>query len=123
MTVAPPEAQHHGPSHTGSVVLNVGGEIGALVLHTSPDLLGVEVDIVGLSPGTVSTHALVRPRLLPHATTHAAVYPDLPAGQYRVVGVGSRHHENVEIIGGRVAEMDWYAATETQVSAETETLT
>lgn len=107
MTAAPPEAQHHGPSHSGSVVLDVGEGIGALVLHTSPDLLGVEVDIVGLSAGTVSTHALVRPRLLPHATTHAAVYPGLPAGRYRVGGVAAHRHQDLEITGGQVTELDW----------------
>lgn len=118
MTVAPLEAQHHGPSYVGSVVLDVGEGIGALVLHTSSDLLGVEVDVVGLTPGTVSTHALVRPRLLPHAITHAAVYPGLPAGRYQVVGVGSQRHQEVEIFGGRVAELDWKVATGNQVCAE-----
>lgn len=118
MTAAPLEAQHHGPSHSGSVVLDVGEGIGALVLHTSADLLGVEVDVIGLTPGTTSTHALVRPRLLLHATTHAAVYPGLPAGRYQVIGVGSQQDQDLEIIGGRVTELEWTATASNQIPVE-----
>jgi hypothetical protein len=104
------EEQHHGPSHEGSVVLDIGGSIGALVLHTDDDLAGLEIDITGHSPGTVSTHSLIRPRELPHGTAYAAVYPCLPAGRYRLIGVAGRSDQDLVIQGGRVTELDWRRA-------------
>jgi hypothetical protein len=115
VTGASQETQHHGPSHTGSVVLDVGGDIGALVLHTSPELLGQEIDIVGLGPGTVSTHALVRPRVLPAGVLHAAVYPDLPQGRYRVEGGTLHRSDDVEVTGGVVTELDWTVASSNRI--------
>lgn len=115
MTTAAREVQHHGPSHTGSVVLDVGEGVGALVLYTSAEMAGVEVDVVGVGPGTVSTHALVRPRVLPGGTTYAAVYPGLPEGGYQVVGDCPRRCDDVEIIGGRVAELDWTVAPSNRI--------
>lgn len=102
--------QHFGPSHEGSVVLNIGGSIGALVLHTDEDLNGVEIDIHGVSAGTISTHSLVRPRELPQLTAYAAVYPDLPAGRYLVVGTAGHLDQDFVIDGGRVTELDWHGA-------------
>jgi hypothetical protein len=106
--------QQHGPSRTGSVVLDIGGNIGALIIHTLEDLAGEELDIEGLGDGTVSTHSLVRERQLPQGVTYAAVYPGLPAGAYRVQGVAGRPAENVQIHGGRITEIDWRTAGTTK---------
>ena len=35
----------YGPTGAGTVVLDVGGEIGALILHTPPELAGAEIEI------------------------------------------------------------------------------
>jgi hypothetical protein len=45
------EQSQLGPSQNGTVVLDIGGEIGALILLTGPDLLGAEIEI---SPETGS---------------------------------------------------------------------
>jgi hypothetical protein len=101
--------QHHGPSFDGSVVLDIGEGIGAVVLHVPPELAGLEIDIVGLSPGTTSTHSLVRPRLMPGGTVYAAVYPGLPAGSYRIAATVGKPAVDVEVAGGCVADVDWRA--------------
>jgi hypothetical protein len=103
-------AQHHGPSHDGSVVLDIGGTIGAVVLHVPEELAGTEIDIVGVGPGTTSTHSLVRPRVLPLGTRYAAVYPGLPEGAYRVPATAGFPAADLEVVGGRVAEVDWRVA-------------
>ncbi len=99
--------QHHGPSRNGSVVLDIGGSIGAVCLTVPAELAGLEIDIDGISPGTTSTHSLVRPRLMPTETLYAAVYPGLPEGAYRLAATAGHPATDVEVVGGAVAQVDW----------------
>ena len=89
------------PSWDGSVVLEIGGEVGALVLRTPPALDGQEIDLIPDGITAPRTHSAVRERRLPHGLTYAAVYPNLRRGSYRVEGTGQR----VSIAGGRVTEL------------------
>ena len=89
------------PSFAGSVVLDVGGLVGALVLYASPQLAGAEVEVVRLGEPGHTTHSAVRQRqLAPGRQAFAAVYPGLPAGEYRVDG----YRQLVTVNGGRVTE-------------------
>ena len=92
-----------GPSGSGTVVLDVGPGVGALVLHTGPEMAGREIE---LSPagGTPQqrTHALVRPRVLGSAIRYAAVYPQLPAGTYTLWQDDVTAAATVTIGGGQV---------------------
>jgi hypothetical protein len=72
-----------GPSASGSVVLDVGPGIGALVLHAPPELDGRELDICARETPTLAiTHSLVRCRHTALGAHHAAVYPCLRPGDY-----------------------------------------
>ena len=72
-----------GPSASGSVVLDVGPGIGALVLHAPPELDGRELDICARETPTLAiTHSLVRCRHTARGAQHAAVYPCLRPGDY-----------------------------------------
>src|SRR5258707_15866311 len=75
-----------GPSGSGSVVLDLGPDIGALVLHTPPELDGSEIEISRLAGDAARgrTHSRVRPRHTPGGVQYAAVYPGLAAGDYVV---------------------------------------
>jgi hypothetical protein len=89
------------PSFAGSVVLDVGGLVGALVLYASEQLAGAEVEVVRLGEPGHTTHSAVRQRqLAPGRQAFAAVYPGLPAGEYRVDGC----RQLVTVNGGRVTE-------------------
>jgi hypothetical protein len=89
------------PSYAGSVVLEVGGMVGALVLYASEQLAGAEVEVVRQGEPGHTTHSAVRQRqLAPGRQAFAAVYPGLPAGDYRVDGC----RELVTVNGGRVTE-------------------
>ena len=89
------------PSWDGSVVLDIGGSIGALVLRVSADLVGKEIDLYPEDPTGPHTHSAVRERRLAIGSSYAAVYPALVAGFYRIEGTNQR----VEIEGGRVTEV------------------
>jgi hypothetical protein len=52
------------PSWEGSVVLDIGEDVGALLLHTSPSLLGHEIDLIPEDPCIPRTHSAVRERHL-----------------------------------------------------------
>jgi hypothetical protein len=76
-----------GPSGSGTVVLELGPGAGALVLHTSAELNGVEVEISRVSDDGQHghrTHSTVRPRHVAAGTQYAAVYPGLPPGEYTI---------------------------------------
>ena len=74
-----------GPSASGSVVLDLGPGIGALVLHAPPELNGRELDICAReTPALAITHSLVRSRYTGRGVQHAAVYPSLRPGDYLI---------------------------------------
>ena len=80
---------HHrtGPSRSGSVVLDLGEGVGALIVDAPPELCGEEIEISasgGFWSGGRRTHSLVRERRTAAGTSYAAVYPGLPAAEYTV---------------------------------------
>ena len=90
-----------GPSHDGSVVLDIGGDTGALVLHTDERLLGRELEIECLSEDRPRTHTAVRARELGTGRFFAAVYPSVQKGRYRLIATG----QEFDIEGARVTEV------------------
>lgn len=97
-----------GPSTSGSVVLDLGPGQGALVLHTPPELDGVEIDIspCGGQPGH-RTHSQVRQRLTAGTVQYAAVYPSLAAGDYILWQDPTTRAMTVTIVGGEVTTARW----------------
>ena len=97
-----------GPSGPGTVVMDVGGNIGALVLYTPAGMDGREIEISrDAAPGARRTHSRVRPRHMAAGTRYAAVYPDLPAGAYTIWADEHRPAGRVVITGGRVTNWSW----------------
>jgi hypothetical protein len=78
------EGEHAGPSGPGTVVLELGPGAGALVLTAPAELTGAEIDISLAGSDGRRTHSMVRPRHLAGGTHYAAVYPNLPPGQYTI---------------------------------------
>ena len=99
-----------GPSGPGTVVLELGAGVGALVLLTPADLDGREIEISpeGCAVGR-RTHSRVRPRHMATGTRYAAVYPDLPAGPYTIWTDEEHAAGSVVITGGRVTNWSWPA--------------
>ena len=94
-----------GPSGPGTVVLELGPGIGALILYTPADLDGEEIEIS--RDGEPRTHSRVRPRRMPGQTRYAAVYPSLPAGRYTVWRDERRPAATVTVAGGQVSNCHW----------------
>jgi hypothetical protein len=100
-----------GPSGPGTVVLDLGAGTGALILYTPAELDGAEIEISpDDAPGARRTHSAVRQRHLPGATTYAAVYPALPAGQYTIWRDEHCPAATATITGGQVTSCHWPSA-------------
>jgi hypothetical protein len=101
-----------GPSGPGTVVLELGAGVGALVLCTPAELDGREIEISRDEDQPARrTHSRVRPRHMPAGTRYAAVYPDLAAGAYTIWAGEHRRAGSVVITGGRVTSWNWPART------------
>ena len=94
-----------GPSGPGTVVLELGPGVGALILYTPAGLDGEEIEIG--RDGEPRTHSQVRPRHMPGQTRYAAVYPNLPAGRYTVWRDEHRPAAIVTVADGQASSCHW----------------
>lgn len=98
-----------GPSSAGSVVLDVGPGVGALVLHTPAELDGQEIEISPLGASEARrTHSQVRERRTAGGTSFAAVYPGLASGDYTIWRDAATAAGVVTIESGSVASYRWH---------------
>ena len=102
-------AEHrHGPSGLGTVVMEVGGDVGALVLYTQAGMDGDEIEISRDSePAARRTHSQVRQRQMGTVTKYAAVYPGLAAGPYTLWRDERAPAASVTITGGQITTCHW----------------
>jgi len=90
-----------------SVVLNIGENVGALVLYTPAAMDGREIEISRRTENARRTHAVVRRRDSGSAQVFAAVYPDLPAGDYAIWRDARTQATTATVAGGSVSSCHW----------------
>ncbi len=97
-----------GPSGPGTVIMELGAEVGALILYTPADLDGAEIEVSRHGdPAARRTHSQVRKRHVANATQYAAVYPSLHAGDYTIWREQDRPAATVTIAGGQITSCRW----------------
>jgi hypothetical protein len=96
--------------HPEFVVLDIGGDIGALIVHTDPDMHGVEVEISPDGEGKPRSHKEVLERSTDGRAAYTAVFDGLRAGSYTLWTEGEPWACGVGVAGGEVAELDRRAA-------------
>jgi hypothetical protein len=96
-----------GPTGRGTVVLDIGGNIGSLIIMTSAELAGAEIEISPVGHDDVRTHIAIRERLAPGGTRWAGIFPGLQAGRYMVWDLTGKAASTVEVVGGQVSQLDW----------------
>lgn len=113
MTVrAPVEEGDWEPSGPGTVLLDIDDTVGAVVLLVPADRLGEEIEAVPFERGSEGklVHTAVRERILPGGTVHAAFFPTLAPGDYRLRPAGGGDAAapiaDVRVVGGAVRELD-----------------
>jgi hypothetical protein len=95
----------YGPTDPGTVLLELGGDVGALVLAVPAALDGTEIEIS--RDGQPRCHSQVRERRARGGSTYAAVYPGLPSGCYTIWQNSGLPAGTVEVHGGQVATFSW----------------
>ena len=88
------------------VVLDLGEGIGALIVRTDPELLGVEIEISPARDDHERQHKAVLERAMGAETASVLVYDNLPEGDYTLWLDGRPWARGVHVAGGAVAELD-----------------
>jgi hypothetical protein len=89
------------------VVLELGEDIGAAIVHTPASLNDAEIEIRAAGEPWAGRHVAVRPRHLPSGVIHAALFEGLHQGRYEVRIRGSVDPApllSFDVEGGRVAK-------------------
>lgn len=109
MSTLAPEEGVLVPSGEASVVLDIGGNRGALIVLAPETLVGLEIEIRRPDSPWDGTHTAVRRRDLPQGPCFAGVFGSLPAGDYqvRLRGVDAGSVVDLSVTGGEVAEARW----------------
>jgi hypothetical protein len=106
-----PHPHRHEPyasrTHPEFVVLDIGGATGALIIHTDPDLHGVEVEISPADEDQKRSHKEVLERTIDGQPAFTAVFDALPAGSYTLWVRGAPRARHVAIDGDAIAQLDW----------------
>jgi hypothetical protein len=105
-----------GPSQ-GATVLDIGGDIGAAVVHTTAAFEGAEMEITPAGSEWDGTHVAVRRRTSPRPDRQpmfCAVFSRLKAGEYRIrVRDDTQHHPShpLTVKGAQVVHISTVHAT------------
>jgi hypothetical protein len=105
-------AEHTAQAGRGaSVLLDIGGDVGAAVVAVPAALLGAEVEALPVGAGHPPVHAGVVDRPLPGgARLPSVVLGELPAGTYELyVRPDGPVRLRLTVTGGAVAEAAWPA--------------
>jgi hypothetical protein len=107
-----PGGRHHHhhtlePSGQGTVMLNIGGGIGALIIHTEGEWLGHEIEVSPAGAPDERTHAAVRARYVLGGVTFCVVLDALPEGQYLLWQDAPEPLAEVDVRSGHVTEFTW----------------
>jgi hypothetical protein len=93
--------------HPEYVVLDVGGDYGALIIHTGAELHGVEIEISLDGQDEHRSHKQVLERSLNGSPAYTAVFESLEQGRYTLWTHGGRRVRGVAVSGGEIAMVDW----------------
>ena len=103
--------QYAARTHPEFVVLDIGEDVGALIVHTDAALHGVEVEISPTGADDRRSHKEVLERSLGDRPAFTAVFDGLRAGSYTLWVHDQPRARNVRIEGSAIAQLDWRTAT------------
>jgi hypothetical protein len=99
--------QYASRDHPEPVVLEIGGELGALVVYTDPALHGREIEISRAREDGRRSHKDVLNRPVNGRPTYAAVFDRLREGSYTLWAGGVPAARDVAVTGASITELDW----------------
>jgi hypothetical protein len=91
------------PATNDNLILDIGGDIGALIIHAVAGRDQAEVEISPADGSVARTHNIVRRREAVSGAVYAAVFPALTAGDYVIWRDAATPAGTVTVHGGQVA--------------------
>jgi hypothetical protein len=105
-----PHEHYSARRHPEFVVLEIGEDVVALIIHAGRELHGVEIEISPAEDDRRRSHKEVLERDAGGEPAYTAVFDQLPAGTYTLWCEGVARVRGVAVAGGRIAELDWAAS-------------
>jgi hypothetical protein len=99
--------QHIDRVHCETVVLDIGQDIGALIIYADAESRGREIEVSPRGAVAGRVHVEVLERRVSGRPVFAAVFPGLRAGDYDIWEDAVNSSGTVTIVGGEVATVDW----------------
>jgi hypothetical protein len=101
-----PHHHHHDVAEVRAqpVLLDLGDGVGALIVHTDPELLGVEVEISPAGDDLARQHKEVLRRSMGQTVATVLVYDNLEEGDYTLWLDDRAVAREVHVSDGRVSE-------------------
>ncbi len=93
--------------HPEFVAIDIGEQTGALIVHTDPELHGVEIEISRSGEARDGAHKQVLERAIAGRPAYTAVFDNLAAGSYVLWNGEQVAMIDVQIEGGSVVQLDW----------------
>lgn len=93
--------------HPEPVVLDIGGDIGALIVYAEAELYDTPIELSRAQADDERFHQHVLERPMSSTTTYAAVFDKVTEGAYTVWLHGEARLRDFVITGGAVSELDW----------------
>ena len=90
----------------GIPVLDIGGDIGALLVYLDGPTPSGELEARPLGEPGARFHTGVHARELFSDTLHVALYPEVSRGTYEILDAGLEPVAVVDVDGGAVTELD-----------------
>lgn len=97
--------------HPEFVVLEIGADVGALIVHTDPEMHGVEVEISPSDDDSQRSHKEVLERSVGGRAAFTAVFDGLPHGTYTLWTAGVPRATKVAVAGGQITELSWVGSS------------
>lgn len=97
--------------HPEFVVLELGDDLGALIVHTDAGMHGIEVEISRSGDDSTRSHKEVLERSSGGRPAFTAVFDGLPEGTYTLWTAGVPRARKVAVAGGQVTELSWVGLT------------
>jgi hypothetical protein len=89
------------------VILDIGQGLGALIVHTDAEMVGVEVEISAAGQDDRRSHKEVLEREIGGRPAYTAVFDKVGAGSYTLWVDDVARERDVQIGSGAVAQLDW----------------
>jgi hypothetical protein len=93
--------------HPEYVILDIGEDLGALIVYADETLHGSEIEISVAGADDTRSHKDVLERGIGDRAAFTAVFDRLPAGTYTLWSTGVPRARGVTVSGGAISELDW----------------